>query len=185
MLRFVLRAVGLAAAIVISFFSFAANAQTPPPARDFLWNMRGVQMSPDGNYISMIQPYEGRTALVVYPSGGGEPVVIEGGNRGTTENVEVSTHFWSGDRIVVTVNWNDHYQSTRYNFRTEQSRMLSVLPDGSDIQVLFESRQGVESDFNQQSWVIDRLEDDEDYILVSIFEVAGSTGFRTVSTSEH
>lgn len=167
--------------VFVSFASFGAAAQTPPPASAFLWEMRNVQISPDGRYISMIQPYQGRTALVVYPLGGGEPTLIEGGQRGRDENIEVSNHFWSGDRIVVTVNWNDFYQSPYINYRTEQTRLLSVRPDGTDTQVLFESRQNRESDVSQESWVIDRLADEDDYILVSIFEWVENTGFRTVN----
>jgi len=177
--RLAFRAATLAAAIFLSIISIAAQAQ--PAARDFLWEMRNVQLSPDGQYISMIQPYEGRTALVVYPaSGGGEPTLIEGGQRGTTENVEVSSHFWSGDKMVVTVNWNDHYRGRFSNFRLEQTRLLAVSPDGRDIQVLFESRQDQESDVSQESWIVDTLEDEDNYILVSLFEWVDNVGFRTV-----
>ena len=69
----------LVAGLMLVFVSLAAQgaaAQTPPPASAFLWEMRNVQISPDGRYISMIQPFQGRTALVVYSTGGGEPTVM-------------------------------------------------------------------------------------------------------------
>ena len=171
----------LLAGLFLVFGTFAAQAQTPPPAEAFLREVSNVQISPDGNYISMIQPRQGRPVLVVYPLGGGEPALIEGGARTVGEYVEVSSHFWSGDRIVVTVNWNDHYQSRWINVRLEQYRMLSVNPDGTDAQVLFESRQNFEEDVDQTSWVVDRLEDDDDHILVSTFDWVTRTGFRTVN----
>ncbi len=167
--------------LILVSFTGTAMAQTPPPASAFLWEMRNVQISPDGQYISMIQPFQGRTALVVYPYSGGEPVVIEGGQRTEGENLEVTSHFWSGDRIVVTVNWNDHYQSRRANFRLEQTRLLSVRPDGRDVQVLFESRQDDVNDIAIESNIVDRLSDDDEHILVSLFEVVENVGFQTVA----
>jgi|GEM_PF-1947513 len=167
--------------VFVSFASFGAAAQTPPPASAFLWDMRNVQISPDGQYISMIQPYQGRTALVVYNTGGGDPTVIEGGQRTQDENLEVTDYFWSGDRIVVTVNWNDHYQSRYANFRLEQERLLSVGPDGRDVQVLFESRQNDVNDISRESNIIDTLPDDEDHILVGLWERVENVGFQTVA----
>jgi dipeptidyl aminopeptidase/acylaminoacyl peptidase len=167
--------------LLVSLIGVSAQAQTPPPVSAFLWEMRNVQISPDGQYISMIQPYEGRTALVVYPVGGGEPTVIEGGQRAQDENLEVATHFWSGDRIVVTVNWNDHYQSRYANFRLEQERLLSVRPDGRDVQVLFESRQGDVNDIRRDGNIIDTLPDEDDHILVGIWERVENVGFQTVA----
>ncbi len=162
----------LAAGLILfaaSFFSLSATAQTPPSAEAFRWEMRDLELSPDGRYLSMIQPYQGRSALVVYPLAGGEPTLIEPGQRGRDENLEVSYHFWSGnDRIIVAVNWNDHYVSRRRNFRLEQTRLLSIRPDGSDPQVLFESRQDRESDISYQSGIIDVLENDDEHILVEL-----------------
>lgn len=159
----------------------AAHAQTPPPPSAFLWEMRNVQISPDGNYLSMIQPYEGRSALVIYPIGGGGPHVVEPGRRASDENLEVTSHFWSGDRIVITVNWNDHYQSRRANFRLEQTRLISVNATGGDPQVLFESRQDSIDDISYESNIVDTLPDEPDYILVDLFEVISNVGVRTVN----
>ena len=167
--------------VFVSFASFGAAAQTPPPASAFLWDMRNVQISPDGQYITMIQPYQGRTALVVYNTGGGDPTVIEGGQRTQDENLEVTDYFWSGDRIVVTVNWNDHYQSRYANFRLEQERLLSVRPDGRDVQVLFESRQNDADDISIESNIIDQLPGDDDHILVGLWERVENVGFQTVA----
>jgi len=157
--------------LLISLIAAAAQAQTPPPASAFLWEMRDLELSPDGRYLSMIQPYEGRTALVIYPLGGGEPTLIEPGQRDQDENLEVSNHFWSGnDRILVEVNWNYHYQSTRANFRTEQTRMLSIRPDGRDATVLFETRQDSMTDVVRQTNIVDTLTQDDDHILVALQE---------------
>ncbi len=180
MARLFLRAASLAAAVVFSFFSTSALAQTSLPVEAYFSAMGDLELSPDGRYISMIQPREGRTALVVYPIGGGEPNLIEPGNRGTTEHLEVSNHFWSGDRIIISVNWNDHYRSTRANFRLEQTRLLSVLPDGRDAQVLFESRQDLESGISQESDIVDTLPDEEEHILVALRDCQTAICIRTV-----
>ncbi len=169
MALFLNRALSVGTAVFLSIFAVSAQAQTPPPAEAFRWQIRDVELSPDGRYLSMIQPYQGRTALVVYPMAGGEPTLIEPGQRGRTENLEVSRHFWSGnDRIVVAVNWNDHYVSRRSNFRLEQTRLLSVRPDGTDVQVLFETRQEQEYNIARESAIIDDLEFDDDHILVEL-----------------
>ncbi len=155
--------------VFVSFASLGAAAQTPPPAEAFLWQVADLELSPDGRYLSMIQPYEGRTALVIYPLGGGEPTVIPPGQRNRDENLEVSNHFWSGnDRIVVEVNWNFHYQSRRANFRTEQTRLLSLRPDGTDVQVLFETRQEDADRPAYLSNIVDTLPEDDDHMLVAL-----------------
>ncbi|MBN4046577.1 S9 family peptidase, partial [bacterium AH-315-P15] len=173
----------LAGLIIFSaaLFSLSAQAQTPPPAEAFLWEMGDLELSPDGRYLSMIQPYEGRSALVIYPLGGGEPTLIEPGERGYDENIEVSNHFWAtNDRIVVVVNWNDQYISRYSNFRLEQTRILSIRPDGSDPQVLFETRQDEQSDADRQSGIIDVLEDDDDHVLVALRDCGRAVCVGTV-----
>jgi len=165
--------------LLISLIGAAAQAQTPPPASAFRWEMRDLELSPDGRYLSMVQPYEGRTALVIYPLGGGEPTLIEPGQRTQGENLEVTNHFWSGnDRIVIEVNWNFHYRSRRANFRTEQTRMISVRPDGSDLQVLFESRQ--DGGIARENNVVDALTDDDDHILVGLRDCGTTICAQTV-----
>lgn len=167
--------------VFVSFASFGAAAQTPPPAEAFLWQMADLELSPDGRYLSMIQPRQGRTALVIYPLGGGEPTLIEPGQRSRDENLEVTNHFWSGnDRIVVEVNWNFHYQSRRANFRTEQTRLLSLRPDGSDVQVLFETRQDDADRPAYLSNIVDTLPDDDNHILVALRDCGTSTCLAVV-----
>jgi len=160
------------AALAIGFLQFGAMpglAQTPPPADAFLSSVGDLEISPDGRYVSMIQPYEGRTALVIYPMGGGDPQLIEPGRRGPDENLEVENHFWAGpERLVIEVEWNDYRGASNSNWRDEQRRMISIRPDGSDPQVLFESRQDNPNAARNQSRVISTLPDDPDHILVTI-----------------
>ncbi len=180
MARFLIRALGAGAATLFALMSLPAQAQTPPPTEAFFYQIRDVEISPDGRYLSMIQPFQGRTALVVYPMGGGEPTLIEPGQRGRGENLEVQNHFWQGDRIVVEVNWNDHYVSRRQNLRVEQTRMISMDPDGGRPQVLFESRQDRESDIAFENNIIDVLDNDPEHVLVSLFDIGGDVGYYSV-----
>lgn len=167
--------------VVLVCGAVSASAQTPPPAEAFLRDHTDVRISPDGRYISMIQPFEGRTALAIYPVGGGAPAVMEPGQRESGENLEVEDHFWvSPDRVVVEVEWNDHYRSRTRNFRREQRRLISMRPDGSDPQVLFTTLQDGRGDPSNQGRVISTLPDDPDHILVSLRERSASDWVRNV-----
>lgn len=167
-------------ALIVLTIGMSAQAQTPPPASAFQWEMRDIELSPDGQYLSVIQPFEGRAALAIYRLGGGEPVVIEPGERTQGEFLTVTNHFWSGDRIVIEIEWNYHYRSRYANFWTKQARMVSVNPDGTDTQVFFESRQDSAEDLQYETNIVDVLEDEPDYILISLWDWVENTGFRTV-----
>jgi dipeptidyl aminopeptidase/acylaminoacyl peptidase len=68
------------------------------PLRDFFRNPEraGFQISPDGNTLSFMQPYESRMNVFVQPRAGGEPVRL----TSETER-DVAVYFWKGPRRIV------------------------------------------------------------------------------------
>src|SRR5438067_8965513 len=84
-------------------------AQTPPPSpiskippkipvRDFFRNpvSRGYDLSPDGQTISFLQPWESRLNIFVRPVGGGEA------RRLTSEkDRDIQEYFWKGNDFVI------------------------------------------------------------------------------------
>jgi dipeptidyl aminopeptidase/acylaminoacyl peptidase len=68
------------------------------PLRDFFRNPErsGFQVSPDGNSISFMQPYQNRMNVFVQPRAGGEPVRV----TSETER-DVAGYFWKGSNRIV------------------------------------------------------------------------------------
>lgn len=75
-------------------------AQSPKiiPVRDFFKNPEKAyfQISPDGNYISFVQPFESRLNVFVQPRGSSEAKRVT-----SVTDRDISTYFWKGnDRIL-------------------------------------------------------------------------------------
>jgi dipeptidyl aminopeptidase/acylaminoacyl peptidase len=68
------------------------------PLRDFFRNPEraGFQISPDGNTLAFMQPYQNRMNVFVQPRAGGEPVRL----TSETER-DVAGYFWKGSRRIV------------------------------------------------------------------------------------
>lgn len=68
------------------------------PLRDFFRNPErsGFQISPDGNTLSFMQPYQNRMNVFVQPRAGGEPVRL----TSETER-DIAGYFWKGPRRIV------------------------------------------------------------------------------------
>ncbi|HEV2170604.1 MAG TPA: S9 family peptidase, partial [Candidatus Binatus sp.] len=68
------------------------------PLRDFFRNPErsGFQISPDGNTLSFMQPYQSRMNVFVQPRAGGEPVRL----TSETER-DIAGYFWKGPRRIV------------------------------------------------------------------------------------
>jgi dipeptidyl aminopeptidase/acylaminoacyl peptidase len=80
--------------------SAAATSERPRriPLRDFFRNPErsSFQISPDGNTLSFMQPYQNRMNIFVQPRAGGEPVRL----TSETER-DVAGYFWKGSRRIV------------------------------------------------------------------------------------
>jgi len=68
------------------------------PLRDFFRNPErsGFQISPDGNTLAFMQPYQNRMNVFVQPRTGGEPVRL----TSETER-DIAGYFWKGPRRIV------------------------------------------------------------------------------------
>src|SRR5579864_3799016 len=68
------------------------------PLRDFFRNPErsGFQISPDGNTLAFMQPYQNRMNVFVQPRTGGAPVRL----TSETER-DVAGYFWKGPRRIV------------------------------------------------------------------------------------
>jgi dipeptidyl aminopeptidase/acylaminoacyl peptidase len=78
----------------------AGNDSTPPqiPLRDFFKNpvSRGYDLSPDGETLSFLQPWESRMNIFIRPTAGGEA------RRLTTEKArDIRSYAWKGNGVVV------------------------------------------------------------------------------------
>lgn len=166
MARILTRALGAGILILLSFFAFSAQAQSLG-ARDFVIQMSDVEISPDGRYLSMLQPVDGRNALVIYPLAGGQPATVSAGQRLPGENLEIVAQFWPGpDRVVMVVEWSGERNYYGRRVQVREQRLMSVTPDGNNVQVLFENDQGGLSSSAQQGQVISILQQDPDGVLV-------------------
>jgi dipeptidyl aminopeptidase/acylaminoacyl peptidase len=82
----------------MSLISGGTDRTTPIPLRDFFRNPEraGFQVSPDGNSISFMQPYQSRMNVFVQARAGGEPLRV----TSETER-DVAGYFWKGSRRIV------------------------------------------------------------------------------------
>ena len=76
----------------------AARRATRIPLRDFFRNpeQAAFQLSPDGNSIAFMQPYQDRMNVFVRPRAGGQAVRV----TSETER-DVAGYFWKGSRRIV------------------------------------------------------------------------------------
>src|SRR5881392_2903521 len=101
-----MKTIALAFALLCSGLAFAQtpapspNSKIPPkiPVRDFFRNSvsRGYDISPDGQMISFLQPWESRLNIFIRPVGGGEA------RRLTSEkDRDIQQYFWKGNDFVI------------------------------------------------------------------------------------
>ena len=128
------------------------TAEQPPviPLRDFFRNPEGAsyQVSPGGDYISWLAPWENRLNVFVQPSdGSGEP-------RRLTDATQrdLAGYFWAADDMIVYL---------QDDGGDENFHLYAVKVDGSD-------RRDLTPFPGVRVGVVDDLRDDEDHILISM-----------------
>ena len=119
------------------------------PMEDFFRNpeQSGFQLSPNGEYISFMKPWERRMNIFIQKIGAEEAVRV----TSATER-DIPAYFWSGnDRIV--------YLQDRGG--DENYRLYAVSADGGGIRELtpFE---------NTRVTIVDSLEEQDDFILIGM-----------------
>ena len=129
--------------------SSLASAIPPKiPVRDFFRNpvSRGYDLSPDGQSISFLQPWESRLNIFVKPVAGGEP------RRLTSEkDRDIQTYFWKGNGFVIygmDDRGDENFHLKRVDVKTGEvkdltpfpkvrSELVDELEDVSDNEILF------------------------------------------------
>jgi dipeptidyl aminopeptidase/acylaminoacyl peptidase len=125
----------------------SAQAAKQIPMRDFFKNPQeaGHQISPDGNYLSWVAPYERRLNVFVKPIGGGEA------KRVTAETArDISGYFWKGGRILYVKDFGGD----------ENFHVVSVNLKGEDLKDLTPGEK-------VRAQIVDGLIDDDQHIIVS------------------
>jgi dipeptidyl aminopeptidase/acylaminoacyl peptidase len=119
------------------------------PLRDFFRNPErsGFQVSPDGNSISFMQPYQNRMNVLVEPRAGGEAVRV----TSETER-DVAGYFWKGSNRIVYLK----------DFKGDENyHVVAVDADGRNLVDL--------TPFEKvRAEIVDDLYDNEDEMIVSM-----------------
>src|SRR6266404_2678070 len=127
--------------IAITAMIIALAGQTPPaapspmtkippriPLRDFFRNpvSRGYDLSPDGQTISFLQPWESRLNIFVRPVAGAEP------RRVTSEkDRDIQTYFWKGNEFVIYEmddRGDENFHLKRVDVKTSEAKDLTPFP---------------------------------------------------------
>jgi len=127
--------------IATTAFLLPLPGQTPPvapspttkippriPLRDFFRNpvSRGYDLSPDGQTISFLQPWESRLNIFVRPIGGGEA------RRLTSEkDRDIQTYFWKGNGFVIYEmddRGDENFHLKRVDVKTGEVKDLTPFP---------------------------------------------------------
>lgn len=130
------------------------------------------KISPNGEYLAMAQPFQGRRAVFIYHLDTREqPAVIPAGDEG---DVRIGGFEWvNSERLIITVVYPFVYSPQQFygykglKLKTTASRTIAVNRDGSQIRVLFKDQQGkVGRSGGGQTGIIDMLGDDPEHILI-------------------
>lgn len=125
--------------------------EAPPviPLRDFFRNPEGAsyQVSPAGDYLSWMAPWENRLNVFVQPAGGGEPRRLTDATKR-----DIAGYFWAADDQIVYL---------QDDGGDENFHLYAVNADGSGLRDLTPFP-GV------RVGVVDDLRDDEDHLLISM-----------------
>src|SRR3954466_8296285 len=106
------------------------SSSLPPkiPLRDFFKNpvSRGYDLSPDGQTISFLQPWESRMNVFIRPISGGEA------KRLTTEKErDIPRYIWKGNDFVVYAMDNkgdENFHLKRVNLKSGEVKDLTPFP---------------------------------------------------------
>src|SRR5262245_50754660 len=116
------------------------------PMKDFFKNPQEAnhQVSPDGNYISYLAPYERRLNVIIKPTAGTA-------TRVTSETArDIAGYFWKGDRILYVKDFGGD----------ENFHVVSVNLQGEDLKDLTPGEK-------VQAQIVDALIDDDAHIIVA------------------
>ncbi len=131
--------------------SHPGKKEAPPviPLRDFFRNPEGAsyQVSPGGDYISWMAPWESRLNVFVQPVGGGEPRRLTDATKR-----DIAGYFWAA---------NDQLVYLQDDGGDENFHLFAVDADGGN-------RRDLTPFPGVRVGVVDDLRDDEDHLLISM-----------------
>ncbi len=180
---------GVLSAIVLFIagcFEQAYCAQTIPiKSLAQLPTAASMKLSPNGDYIAMTAPYQGRTHLIIQDIDGNNTVAVPPVNR-----ADIAWFRWANnDRIIISY----AYTSRRDLTLVRETRLFSLGRDGKDFvsMVLPKKLRNRISSFSKtevptqiQDRVIDWLPDDPDFILLAIdSDLNGKAEVRKVNVN--
>ncbi len=156
-------------ALVVCGFLLAAPcvAQTLQPAEAFgqLPVVTQPRLSPDGNHIAMLQPFQGRLIAVViqsHPEPGAKPAFISGG-----DGILAKIIWAKNDRIILIVKKS---MTARYDDRIRTwARAIAVGIDGQNAAILLKNIPTIGNNTSTDS-IIDVDLDDPDNILMALYD---------------
>src|SRR5438034_7843633 len=113
------------------------TSKIPPkiPVRDFFRNpvSRGYDVSPDGQTISFLQPWESRLNIFVRPANGGEA------RRLTSEkDRDIQEYFWKGNDFVIygmDDRGDENFHLKRVKVKSGEVKDLTPFPKVSSVLV--------------------------------------------------
>jgi len=126
---------GLAAAAIAAALSqlvLAVPASSAPPVEAFanLPLVRGMQISPDGKYVAVIQPIDGRPVVTIYDlTAPGAKLHSVGLQEASAEEVS-----WKGDRLICIFRSNRKEEFSKHIY--QWTRAISVTPDAQNAVLL-------------------------------------------------
>ena len=110
------------------------TAAIPPkiPLRDFFRNpaSRGYDLSPDGETLSFLQPWESRMNIFIRPTAGGEA------KRVTSEkDRDIRNYAWKGNKFLVYAmddKGDENFHLKRVDLKSGEVKDLTPFPEGAE-----------------------------------------------------
>jgi dipeptidyl aminopeptidase/acylaminoacyl peptidase len=108
----------------------ASASSIPPkiPLRDFFKNplSRGYELSPDGNTLSFLQPWESRMNIFIRPAAGGEPKRLS-----SEKERDIRDYSWKGNAFIVYAMDNkgdENFHLKRIDLKSGEVKDLTPFP---------------------------------------------------------
>lgn len=152
-----------ALSFIATLLSFSALAAEKLPVEHFarLPDFRAATLSPDGNMIAGLVTLQGHEVVVTKDLQTNEFHLVAKASEG--EASFRGLQWGNTERLLLSYD----FPSARFGIETVETRMISILYDGSDRQGMFRERSSDHRVPQIQDRVIDLLPDDEEHILMA------------------
>jgi len=170
--------------VVFAVFSFCLPqaAFAKPSLDDYagLPDVSYASLSPDGRYVALARPYKGKQAAFIYDiDNPGDPKIIPN----PSDEIDMGSFHWRGPKhLVFVISRSVKDGRDRYEIR----RLASYNVDtGKFVTLMSKGARDIESSNPSMTWVVNRLPDDPDHILMGAWSYEGrsAAGLRKVQMS--